>query len=121
MMTAITFTVAGRHLGNLSVVVALVIATIKATIVLMYFMHLKFEKQLIVMLAIAPFMLVCIAVLPILTDTMTLKGNDKTLNAVDGLGEYVVVTDGHGGDAHNGEDQAKEPGDESAAAPANEE
>lgn len=46
ILTAITVTVAGLHFGNLSVVVALVIATIKATIVLMYFMHLKFEPKL---------------------------------------------------------------------------
>ena len=45
-LTAITVGVAGFHLGNLSVVVALVVACIKATIVLYIFMHLKHEKQL---------------------------------------------------------------------------
>ena len=42
-LTAITVTAAGLHLGNASVLVALLIATIKASIVLYLFMHLKYE------------------------------------------------------------------------------
>jgi len=42
-LTAITVTAAGLHLGTVSVAVALVIATIKASIVLFIFMHLKYE------------------------------------------------------------------------------
>ena len=46
VLTAITVTVAGMHFGSLSVVVALVIALIKASIVLWLFMHLKYEDTL---------------------------------------------------------------------------
>jgi cytochrome c oxidase subunit 4 len=42
-LTAITVTAAGLHFGGLSVVVALVVATIKAGVVLYLFMHLKYE------------------------------------------------------------------------------
>jgi cytochrome c oxidase subunit 4 len=42
-LTAITVTAAGLHLGSTSVAVALTIATIKASIVLYLFMHLKYE------------------------------------------------------------------------------
>jgi cytochrome c oxidase subunit 4 len=42
-LTAITVTAAGLHLGNFGVVVALLIATVKASIVLYLFMHLKYE------------------------------------------------------------------------------
>jgi cytochrome c oxidase subunit IV len=42
-LTAITVTAAGLHLGGISVLVALVIACIKAGIVLYLFMHLKYE------------------------------------------------------------------------------
>jgi cytochrome c oxidase subunit 4 len=42
-LTAITVTAAGLHLGNVSVIVALTIATIKASIVLYLFMHLRYE------------------------------------------------------------------------------
>jgi cytochrome c oxidase subunit IV len=43
-LTGITVWVADLHLGAISVGVALLIASIKGTSVLLYFMHLKFEK-----------------------------------------------------------------------------
>ena len=46
VLTAITVTAAGMHFGSLSVVVALFIALIKASIVLYLFMHLKYEDTL---------------------------------------------------------------------------
>jgi len=42
-LTAITVTAAGLHLGDTSVAVALIIATVKSSIVLYLFMHLKYE------------------------------------------------------------------------------
>ncbi|MBH07201.1 MAG: hypothetical protein CMJ20_12890 [Phycisphaeraceae bacterium] len=44
----------------------------KAAIVMIYFMHLKFEKPLLIMLALAPFVTVAILVLVTLTDSQTL-------------------------------------------------
>jgi len=46
VLTAITVTAAGMHFGKVSVLVALVIAAIKASVVLMIFMHLKYEPRL---------------------------------------------------------------------------
>jgi cytochrome c oxidase subunit 4 len=46
VLTAITVTAAGMTFGSMSVVVALLIALVKATIVLMLFMHLKYEDPL---------------------------------------------------------------------------
>ena len=46
ILTAITVTVAGMHLGKLSVLTAVVIAAVKASVVLYFFMHLKYEKPL---------------------------------------------------------------------------
>lgn len=46
VLTAVTVTVAGLHLGRLSVLTAVAIAGVKATVVLSYFMHLKYEKPL---------------------------------------------------------------------------
>jgi cytochrome c oxidase subunit 4 len=62
-LTAITVTAAGLHLGNASVVVALTIATIKASIVLYLFMHMKYEdatfhRLLLVMLGFFGIMIV---------------------------------------------------------------
>lgn len=46
LLTSITTTAAGLNFGHLSVFVALVIAAVKATIVLYLFMHLKYESKL---------------------------------------------------------------------------
>ena len=46
ILTAITVTVAGMHLGRLSAMTAVVIAAIKASLVLYFFMHLKYEGTL---------------------------------------------------------------------------
>jgi len=46
LLTSITTTAAGLNFGHFSVFVALVIAAIKATIVVYLFMHLKYESKL---------------------------------------------------------------------------
>lgn len=46
VLTAVTVTAAGMNFGKISVLVALLIATIKASVVLMIFMHLKYETRL---------------------------------------------------------------------------
>jgi cytochrome c oxidase subunit IV len=46
ILTAVTVAVAGLHLGKLSVLTAVAIAGIKASVVLFFFMHLKYEKPL---------------------------------------------------------------------------
>ena len=51
-LTAITVTVAGLHLGAFSVFIALLIAAIKASIVLGFFMHLKYEKPLFTLMLV---------------------------------------------------------------------
>ena len=43
--TLITVGVTQIYLGPLSVAVALLLAVLKTTLVLMYFMHLKFERR----------------------------------------------------------------------------
>ena len=45
ILTAITVVIAEFHFGKLAVVIALLVACIKASIVLTYFMHLKFESR----------------------------------------------------------------------------
>jgi len=53
-LTAITVTVAGLHLGAFSTLTAIVIASVKAGLVLWYFMHLKYEKRLLKLLLLVP-------------------------------------------------------------------
>jgi cytochrome c oxidase subunit 4 len=46
ILTGLTITVAGLNLKNFAIVAALFIAGFKSTLVLNYFMHLKFESAL---------------------------------------------------------------------------
>ncbi len=55
------------------VLIILVLTLPKAAIVMIYFMHLKFEKQLITVLAVVPLFMAVFAVLAILSDIVTLK------------------------------------------------
>ena len=50
----------------------------KAFIVLSYFMHLRFEKSLVVLVALVPFVIVAVAIVPILTDIRTLSDRNYT-------------------------------------------
>lgn len=54
VLTAITVSVAGMHLGKFSVLAALTIASVKAGLVLWYFMHLKYEHKLFKVLLLVP-------------------------------------------------------------------
>ncbi len=45
-LTALTVTVASFDLGGFSIVVALIIASVKALLVMLIFMHLKFDDKI---------------------------------------------------------------------------
>jgi len=53
-LTAVTIIVAGMQLGNFSTLAALVIASLKAGLVLWFFMHLKYEKRFFKVLFLVP-------------------------------------------------------------------
>jgi cytochrome c oxidase subunit 4 len=53
-LTAVTVTVARMHLGAFSTLTAVMIASIKAGIVLWFFMHLKYERPLFKALLLVP-------------------------------------------------------------------
>jgi len=57
ILTTITVFVAGLQLGPLSVFVALIVASIKGTTVLTYFMHLKYDKPIFRILVAGVFIL----------------------------------------------------------------
>ena len=53
-LTAVTITVARMDLGALGILTAVAIASIKAGLVLWFFMHLKYEKPLLKLLLLVP-------------------------------------------------------------------
>ena len=56
-LTVVTVAIAQVDFGAMNAVVALFIATVKALLVASFFMHLKFEKRLIILFAIYPIVL----------------------------------------------------------------
>lgn len=85
------------------VMIILVLTLPKAAIVMIYFMHLKFERQIITILAVVPLFLAVGAVLVIVTDTLTLA--PQAQNKVSPIGVYEV----HAPDAHDGQDHDQDP------------
>ena len=62
VLTAITVEVADLELGPLSVFVALIIASIKGTTVLTYFMHLKYDKPMFRIMVAGVFILFAVII-----------------------------------------------------------
>ncbi|HAN79699.1 MAG TPA: cytochrome-c oxidase [Bacteroidales bacterium] len=52
ILTIVTVAIADIHLPMLTVVVALLVATVKASIVAIYFMHLKFDSKVLAIMFI---------------------------------------------------------------------
>ncbi len=87
------------------VLLILIFTLPKAYIVLVYFMHLRFEKAIVVVLAVVPLLLVWICVLPTLTDGTVLKKQRWYHPEVIGL----YQPDDHAGHDHkDGKDKAGE-------------
>ena len=64
VLTSLTVTVAGLNLGNLSILGAILIAAAKGTLVVLFFMHIKYEDRVFkIMLGVAIVTLVVIMVL----------------------------------------------------------
>jgi cytochrome c oxidase subunit IV len=53
-LTAITITAANMHLGRVSTLTSLLIASTKAGLVLWFFMHLKYERKLFKFMFLIP-------------------------------------------------------------------
>ncbi len=68
LLTALTVTVASLHLGRIAVAAALGIAAIKSTLVVLYFMHLRWERRLLLKLLL-PITLITLAIFIGLTYT----------------------------------------------------
>ena len=52
VLTAITVTTASLNFGRAGILVVIAIATVKSTLVLLYFMHLSTEKRLLLKLLV---------------------------------------------------------------------
>jgi len=62
VMTGISIAVTQIHLGAFTVITALLLASIKAALVLTFFMHLKFDKKFYAIMAVAVIVLIGIVI-----------------------------------------------------------
>jgi cytochrome c oxidase subunit 4 len=67
-LTAITVTSASLNLGRVAILIVLAIAATKSVLVLLYFMHLRYEKRLLIRLLV-PIVVVTLAIFIGLTYT----------------------------------------------------
>ncbi len=70
LLTGITVLVSYADLGLGNVVVALLIASAKASLVALFFMHLKGEDRLVWGFALVPILFLALIILGTLSDTM---------------------------------------------------
>ncbi len=69
-LTAATVGASYVNLGMGNVAVALAIASVKAALVALFFMHLRFENRLVWAFALAPLLFLALIIFGTLSDTM---------------------------------------------------
>lgn len=74
ILTVITVWVSYYHLGNWNVFVAMLVATIKAALVCLYFMHLKYDNRVNQVVFLAAFFFLGIFIALTASDELTRKG-----------------------------------------------
>ena len=70
VLTGVTVLVSYVHLGMMNVVVALIIASVKASLVALYFMHLRYERRLVWGFALTPIFFLVLIIAGTLSDTL---------------------------------------------------
>jgi cytochrome c oxidase subunit 4 len=73
ILTVLTWGVSYVDLGMGNVAVALLIASVKASLVALFFMHLRFENRLVWAFATVPLFFLALIIFGTLTDTMFRK------------------------------------------------
>jgi cytochrome c oxidase subunit IV len=68
MLTALTVIVAGVDLGNLNLYVALSIAGVKASLVVLYFMHLRYDRPFLLVVFLGCLGFVVLFISLVMTD-----------------------------------------------------
>jgi len=70
VLTAVTVSVSYVSLGLMNVVVALLIASVKASLVALFFMHLRYESRLVWGFALTPIFFLVLIIAGTLSDTL---------------------------------------------------
>jgi cytochrome c oxidase subunit IV len=73
LLTALTVAAAGVDLGNLNLYVALLIAGVKASLVVLYFMHLRYDRPFLLIVFFGCLGFVVLFISLVLTDAATYR------------------------------------------------
>ncbi len=71
VFTVVTVLAAGRDFGVLNTVIALTIASVKATLVILYFMHLRYSPRLTSLVLFTGFVFLAILILLTIADYLS--------------------------------------------------
>ena len=71
ILTAATVWAAGRDFGSFNTLVALTIAVVKATLVILYFMHLRYSPRLTILVVFMGFVWLAILILLTMSDYLS--------------------------------------------------
>jgi cytochrome c oxidase subunit 4 len=71
VLTVVTVSAAGHDFGPFNAVIALVIATIKATLVILFFMHLRYSPRLTTLVLFSGFVFLAILILITFADYLS--------------------------------------------------
>src|SRR3954463_9161905 len=91
VLTGLTVAVAFRHLGALNFPVAIGIAITKATLVVLFFMHVKYSSKLVKMIVVMAFFFLLVMFALTLTDYMS-RGWYTSPRGSTGAGTQVTIT-----------------------------
>ncbi len=70
VLTGITVAVSFVHFGEFNIIVAMLIATVKASLVALYFMHLKYDNKLFMAVFLSSLIFLGLFLTLTMTDTM---------------------------------------------------
>ena len=82
VLTVVTVIVAQIQLGGFNVVAALFIAAVKASLVILYFMHLRYDKKIYLIIFLIAILFLSVFIIFTMFDTMT-------------RGEFYEIEDGN--------------------------
>ena len=71
LLTVVTFQAAGHDFGPFNTLIALAIAVVKASLVVLYFMHLRYSSRLTTLVVFAGFVWLGILILLTLSDYLS--------------------------------------------------
>lgn len=113
ILTVVTVAVSFVHLGSLNIVIALLIAAVKATLVVLYFMHLRYEwgMHVIVLLVAVIFLAVFLTITMLDVSERGQVNPEKRFP----IKQNAVIYDDSGKPLHRGEHSGHETADSTSA------